>query len=188
MSKDGYLKLVGFETPEQAYRKIKEWTSDLSDDEHFIRSVIFDIHAGIEARLRQILYHYFKPLTFTTGKEGEDDKVLGDLEKMVTGLSFGQMYRLLWPILKNWPFDIDSLKPLNELRNQAAHVNSIKKVSYKGRNPFTDADCFAQVFFDAWVVRGELAKFFEKRVSGPQEQCKMYYEAYKKLEETKESE
>ena len=57
MKKDNeYLNLVGFDTPEQAYKKIKEWTSDLTDDDHFVRSVVFDIHAGIETLFRQIFY------------------------------------------------------------------------------------------------------------------------------------
>lgn len=54
-----YLNLVWFDTPEQAYRKIKEWTSNLTDDDHFVRSVIVDIHAGIEILFRQMFYHYF---------------------------------------------------------------------------------------------------------------------------------
>lgn len=183
--KDQYLDLVGFDTPEQAYRKIKEWTSNLTDDDHFVRSVIFDIHAGIEILFRQIFYHYFKPIVFETGKEAEDKKVFSDLEIMVENLSFGQMYKILWPILKNWPYDITSIKALSDLRNQVAHQNNIEKISYKGRNPFKDADSFAQVFFDAWATRQELTKFFHRRITGPQEECKRYYEAYKELQELK---
>lgn len=182
---DRYLDLVGFDTPEQAYRKIKEWTSNLSDDDHFVRSVIFDIHAGIEILFRQIFYHYFKPIVFETGKEAEDKKVFSDLEKMVEDLSFGQMYKILWPILKNWPYDIYSIKALFDLRNQVAHQNNVEKISYKGRNPFRDADSFAQVFFDAWATRQELTKFFHRRITGPQEECKMYYKAYEELQKIK---
>lgn len=184
-NKDQYLDLVGFDTPEQAYKKIKEWTSDLTDDDHFVRSVIFDIHAGIEILFRQIFYHYLKPIVFETGKKDNDKKVFSDLEKMVEDLSFGQMYKILWPILKNWPYDIASIKPLSDLRNQVAHQNNVEKICYKGRNPFRDADSFAQVFFDAWATRHELVKFFNRKIIDPQEFIKRYYEAYKELEELK---
>lgn len=180
-----YLDLVGFDTPEQAYKKIKEWTSKLTDDDHFVRSVIFDIHAGIEILFRQIFYHYFRPIVFETGNVTKDEKVFSDLENMVENLSFGQMYKILWPILQNWPYDIGSIKPLSDLRNQVAHQNDIEKISYKGRNPFRDADSFAQVFFDAWATRQELTKFFHRRITDPQEEYKKYYEAYKKLQNIK---
>jgi len=167
-----YLDLVGFTTPEQAYKKIREWTSNLTDDDHFVRSVIFDIHAEIEILFRQIFYHYFKPIVFKTDKEDDDKKVFADLEKMVEELSFGNMYKILWPILKNWPYDITSIKPLYDLRNQVAHQNNVEKIRYKGRNPFRDADSFAQVFFDAWVTKQELTKFFYRRIIGPQDDIK----------------
>jgi len=183
--KNQYLDLVGFRTPEEAYKKIKDWTSSLTDDDHFVRSTIFDIHAGIEILFRQIFYHYFKQIIFETGKEAEDKQALADLEEMVGNLSFGQMYNILWPILKNWPYDIGSIKPLSDLRNQVAHQSDIERISYKGRNPFRDADSFAQVFFDAWATRQELKKFFRRRIIDPREECKRYYEAYKELEELK---
>ena len=184
--KTSYLDLVGFDTPEQAYRKIKEWSSDLSDDEHFIRSTIFDIHAGIEILFRKVFFNYFKPITFQTGKESEDNIVFNSLEKMVNSLSFGEMYKILWPILQHWPYDVASIKSLNDLRNQVAHKVDIQNIDYKGRNPFKDADCFAQVFFDAWATRKELSKFFQRRVVDQQEEFKIYYEAFKDLQELKE--
>lgn len=180
-----YLDLVGFDTPEQAYKKIKEWTSNLTDNDHFVRSVIFDIHAGIEILFRQIFSHYFRPIIFETGKESEDKKVFSDFQEMVEGLSFGQMNKILWPILKNWPYDMHSIEPLSKLRNQVAHQSNIEKITYKGRNPFRDPDSFAQVFFDAWTTRQELGKFFRRRITGPQEECKMYYQAYEELQKIK---
>jgi hypothetical protein len=182
-----YLNLVGFETPEQAYRKIKEWVSDLTDDEHFIRSVIFDIHAKIEFLFRQIFYHHFKPLLFLTNEENDNKKVLSSFDEMVESLSFGQMLQILWPILRHWPYDLDSIKSLNDLRNQVAHKGTVDKINYKNRNPFKDADCFAQVFFDAWATRQELEKYFRRSVKDPQELCKEYYKAYKELQELKEN-
>lgn len=176
-----YLDLVGFKTPEQAYEKIKEWTSNLSDDDHFVRSVIFDIHAGIEVSLRQIIYHHLKTLVFETGEEQNDKKVTSDLEKMVDDLSFGQMYRMLWPILKNWPYDLASIGPINDLRNQVAHQTNIENINYRGRNPFRDADSFAQVFFDAWATRQELGKFCRRRVIGPWEEARAHYKELQEL-------
>lgn len=181
-----YLELVGFNTPEEAYKKIKEWTSHVSDDDHFVRSVIFDIHAGLETCLRRIVYHHFKTLLFQTGEEANDKKVESDLEKMVNELSFGQMYKMLWPILRNWPYDIGSTGSLNDLRNQVAHQSDIEKISYKGRNPFRDADSFAQVFFDAWATRQELDKFCRRRVIGPWDEARAHYEELQKMKNGKE--
>jgi len=162
-SKNEYLDLVGFGSPEEAYKKIKEWSSELSDDDHFVRSVIFDIHAGIEYLLREILYAHFKTIIFQDSTD-EDINRAQDLKKMINKLGFGQVMNLLWPILKNWPYDIHSIKPLTDLRNQIAHENDISKVIYKGRNPFSEADSFAQVFFDAWASREELNKFLRRQV------------------------
>lgn len=183
--KNQYVDLVGFKTSEEAYKKIKEWTSNLSDDDHFVRSVIFDIHAGIEVLFRQIFYHHFKPIIFETGKKFEDELALDDLRKMIERLGFEQMKRILWPILKNWPYDLSSIIPLSDLRNQVAHQNNIEEIKYKGKNPFRNADSFAQVFIDSWVVKQELTKFLRRRITGPQEECKRYYEAYKELGEKK---
>ena len=99
--------------------------------------------------------------------EDQDEKTLKDHEKMIEGLSFGQMYRTLWPILKNWPYDISHIQAINDLRNQVAHKKDVSSIDYKGRNPFDDADSFAQVFFDAWAVKKELGKFLHRKVIDP---------------------
>lgn len=56
-------------TPQQAYAEIKKLASDLTDDEHLIRSCIFDLHAAVEVELRRIYYHTFKPHLFLTDDE-----------------------------------------------------------------------------------------------------------------------
>lgn len=175
-----YLDLVGFDTPEQAYKKIKEWVSDLSDRDHLIRSTIFDIHAGIELELRRIFYHHNKGLLFLTGKKEEDDIVLKDFNKMIDSLSFGDMHKMLRPILKHWYPDLENIGPINELRNQVAHKATTDNVFYKDRNPFKDADAFAEVFVDAWAIKQVIPKFFEHTIERPKADCKRYYEAYKK--------
>ena len=176
-----YLDLVGFSSPEEAYKKIKEWVSSLSDDEHLIRSTVFDIHAGVELLLRQITYHYLKALVFQTDDEKKNETAVKPFERMIERLSFGDMYRILKPCLDSWPYlDLASIAPLNELRNQLAHRATVDKITYKGRNPFRDADAFAQVFFDAWAVRQDLTKFFERAVDGPRARCEQYYKQYEK--------
>ncbi|GEM_PF-1733254 len=175
-----YLDMVGFSTPEEAYKKIKEWVSDLSDQDHLIRSTIFDIHAGIELELRRIFYHHNKSLLFLTGKEKEDAVVLQDFEKMIDKLSFGDMFRILKPILIHWYPDLENIEEINKLRNQVAHRANIEDIPYRGRNPFKDADSFAQVFFDAWAIKQCLPKFFYKTIEDPKARCKEYYKAYEK--------
>ena len=187
MQNKRYLDLVGFSAPEEAYKKIKEWVSGLSDDQHLIRSTIFDIHAGIELLLRQILYHYLKALIFQTSNEKENEKTLEPFDKMMEKLGFSSMYRILKPILDSWPYpDLANIQPINDLRNQVAHSNLVDEIKYKGRNPFKEEDAFAQVFFEAWAIKQELTKFFYKAVEDPRFMCKKYYEVYEKyLEEHK---
>ncbi|MEK7187473.1 MAG: hypothetical protein AAB691_01335 [Patescibacteria group bacterium] len=179
--------MVGFSTPEEAYKKIKTWVSDLSDQDHLIRSTIFDIHAGIELELRRIFYHHNKSLLFLTGKEKEDAVVLQDFEKMIDKLSFGDMFRILKPILIHWYPDLENIDSVNKLRNQVAHKADIESITYKGRNPFKDADSFAELFIDAWAIKQCLPKFFYKAIEDPRTRCKEYYGAYEKYVLKKEA-
>jgi len=55
-----YLELLNLRTPAEAYSAVKNMASSLSDDEHLIRSCIFDLHAAVEIELRRIFYHTFK--------------------------------------------------------------------------------------------------------------------------------
>ena len=46
-----YLRVLGLDATDDVVSKIKLLSSDLSDEEHIIRSCIFDIHATIERLL-----------------------------------------------------------------------------------------------------------------------------------------
>jgi len=53
-----YAKLINCSSAEEVRRFTREWSSSLSDDEHLTRSAIFEMHANVESRLKQILYHH----------------------------------------------------------------------------------------------------------------------------------
>jgi len=89
------------------------------------------------------------------------------------------MYRVLRPVLESWPYpDLQSIGPLNDARNLAAHSDAIDRVLYKGRNPFTEADCFAQMYFDVWAMRQEVAKFFDRAIERSVRVLKRYVDKY----------
>lgn len=175
---DRYLKLMNFDSPKQAYAEVKKLASSLSDDEHLIRSCIFDLHAAVEIELRRIVYHTFHDQLFLTADEDHNAKVKADLEKTVDRLGFMEMYRLLRPVLLSWPYpDFQSIEAINQTRNQAAH-GDLTKLSYKGRNPLKDADCFAQMYFDVWAIKQEIPKFFDKAIERPKRVLKRYIDKY----------
>jgi len=80
-----YLELMNFRTPEDAYLRVKEMASDLSDNQHLIRSCIFDLHAAIELELRRIIFHTFKAQLFLTSDEKQNEKTIAALEKQWGG-------------------------------------------------------------------------------------------------------
>ncbi len=177
--KDGYLDLMNFRTPEEAYMRVKQWSSDLTDDEHLIRSCIFDLHAAVEIELRRIFYHTFKAHLFLTDDEERNEKTIANFDKMIARRGFSEMYRILGPIFDSWLMpDLKSIQNINEARNAAAHGNSVDRVDYKGRNPFKDADCFAQMFFDAGAIQQCLAKYFYMVIERPTAQLRRYVEKY----------
>jgi hypothetical protein len=174
-----YLDLMNFRTPDEAYVRVKELASELSDDQHQIRSCIFDLHAAIELELQRIMYHTFKDQLFLTSDEVQNEKTIAAFDKAIGRLGFMDMYRILRPILSSWPYpDLESIGSLNEARNLAAHGGAVKKVLYKGRNPFTDADCFAQMYFDVWAMRQSFAKFFDKAIQANKRLLKRYVDKY----------
>jgi hypothetical protein len=176
---DRYLNLMNFRSPEEAYSKVKELASSLSDDQHRIRSCIFDLHAVVELELRRIFYHTFRAQLFLTNDEDGNEKTTAAFDKAVSRLSFMDMYRVLKPILNSWPYpDLEAISDVNDARVAAAHGNAIDRVRYKGRNPFEDADCFAQMYFDVWAMKQSFAKFFDRAISGPRERLKQYVEKY----------
>jgi hypothetical protein len=58
-SPNRYLELLNLKTREQVYHKVKEMASNLTEDQHTVRSCIFDLHALVELELRRIYYHLF---------------------------------------------------------------------------------------------------------------------------------
>ncbi len=178
-----YLDLLNFQSAEQAYAEVKRMASSLTDDEHLIRSCIFDLHAAAEIELRRIFYHTFKTQLFLTDDEEQNEQTLTQFDKMIGGLSFMGMYRVLQPIFKSWPSpDLQSIQYINETRNMAAHKDAPEGITYRNRNPFRDADCFAQMYFDVWAFRQSATKYFDNAVEGPvarlQVQLKRYVAKY----------
>jgi hypothetical protein len=174
-----YLDLLNFRSPEEAYLRVKEMASELSDDQHLIRSCIFDLYAAIELELRRLMYHTFKEQLFLTSDEKKNKETIAAFEKAIRRLGFMDMYRILRPVLESWPYpDLQSIGSLNEARNAAAHGDAVDKVFYKNRNPFVDADCFAQMYFDVWAMKQEMAKFFDRAIERPRRILKRYIDKY----------
>ncbi len=174
-----YLEMLNVHSAKEAYAAVKELASSLSDDEHLIRSCIFDLHAAVENELRRIFYHTFKAHLFLTNEEEKNKETLADFDKMIGRLGFMEMYRVLRPILKWWPSpDLQWIQYINETRTLAAHKDSMETVLYRGRNPFRDADCFAQMFLDVWAIRQSLAKYFEIAIDAPIARLERYIKKY----------
>ena len=73
-------------------------------------------------------------------------------------MSFSNVFCLLKPCFESFPHpDLKHIKELNNARNQTAH-GDIEKVRYKGRNPFRDFDCLAQIFVDSFAAEKALNK------------------------------
>jgi len=129
--------------------------------------------------LRRIFYHTFKTQLFLTNDEQQNEMTLAQFDKMIGGLSFMGMYRVLQPIFKSWPSpDLQSIQYINETRNLAAHKDSPEAISYRGRNPFKDADCFAQMYSDVSAFRHSVTKYFEIAVEGPIERLRAQLQRY----------
>jgi hypothetical protein len=127
-----YLDLLDLRTPQKAYDEVRKMASSLSNDEHLTRSCIFDLHAAAETELRRIFYHTFKAHLFLTDDEEENAKALAKFDKMIGKLSFMDMYRVLQPIFKSWPYpELHSIEEINKTRNLAAHKDSTEAVTYR---------------------------------------------------------
>jgi hypothetical protein len=133
----------------------------------------------MELELRRILYHTFKAQLFLTSDEQQNGKTIAAMERAILRLSFMDMYRILRPVIESWPYpDLQSIGSLNDARNTAAHGGAVEKVMYKDRNPFTDADCFAQMYFDVWAIQQNIAKFFDHAIDKPKRQLRRYVDKY----------
>ena len=174
-----YLKLMNFDSPEQAYAEVKQLASELSDKDHLVRSCIFDLHAAVELELRRIYYHTFKTHLFLTDDDENNEKVTKEFSKKIERLSFMDMYRVLRPCLNSWPYpEFAYIQNINDARNAAAHSDAIDSVNYKGRNPFKDADCFAEMYFDVWAIKQNIAKYFDHTIERQGRILKRYIDKY----------
>jgi hypothetical protein len=113
-----------------------------------------------------------------TDDEAENEKTLAEFDKTISNVNFGQMYSVLRPIMNKWYGDFEAIGALNGTRNLAAHHSDIAKVLYKGRSPFSDADCFAQMYFDVWAIKQSMPKFFWHTIDKPRETLRRYYEKF----------
>lgn len=164
-----YVKFIHCKTPQEVYKQVPSWSSNLSEHEHMVRSVILDIHATIESGIKEILFlHMAEMVVWWKGPKKEYEASRQKLEKTIQKMSFSQVYRLLCPC-----FEVFQSKELTEylpaidtLRNEVAH-RSGKAALYKGRSPFSDHDCFAQLYVDSWAINLALGEFIERRIDDP---------------------
>jgi hypothetical protein len=166
-----YVKFIHCETAEEVYAQVRTWISGLSEHEHTVRSVILDIHARVEAGMKEILFLHLSELVVCyKDKEENYTTNKNKLEKTIQKMAFSHVHRLLKPCFD--AFESTSLSQdlpaIDELRNEVAH-RSGNSAKYKGRSPFTDHDCFAQLYVDSWSINQELGDFIEKMIDNPKE-------------------
>lgn len=161
-----YAELIGAETPEEVYQKVRQWTSNLTEKEHLIRSIILDIHAALENRLKEILGGVLSPLIINWGDdekyEGHQKRLMDKIRKM----SFMRVYELLRPAFDAFDresADLALLSEINSLRNAAAHAKD-ERILFRGRSLFEEHDAVAHLFFSSWAINSELNKFVEKMI------------------------
>ena len=171
-----YMDILNIQNEDEVLSKIKQLASDLTDHEHLIRSCILDLHAAVEVELKRIFFWNFQPLLFFTDDKEANQRIKNDFDKMISGLGFMNMWRVLKPIMVPWYPDFCNIDQLNTTRNQAAH-RDIKKIQYKNRSPFDDADCLCQMYFDVWSIKQRIPKFFDHMMM-PYYRNREYYKQY----------
>lgn len=179
MASAEYMKLLNCGTADEVYANVRRWISDLTDLEHLVRSTVLDIHAEIERLLKGVLIELLQPLVFEGYSRAQYQRHVKKLEDTVAGLNFATVHRLLKPALDAFVApDLANIGAINELRNRIAHETDVKKIRYKGRSPFSDPDCLAQLFFEGWAVRKEIGHFCERRVLDPRARAVRHAEFY----------
>jgi len=166
--RDRYLKLLGCDVPDQVWQWVPRWSSDLTEREHLVRSAILEIHASIEERLKFILYEKLSEYIYvdTSDPEGraKADRQKAALRKHVDRMSFGAVYALLKPCLDSFHEpELSHIRDIQRVRNDVTHED-LGATRYKERSPFDDPECFAQLFFDGFVVRQHLSEFIANRI------------------------
>jgi hypothetical protein len=173
------MDLINCSTPEEVHARVREWSSDLSEQEQIVRATILDIQAHIEFRLKQVFYQSLKGLIFNGDGDEEYQKSCQRLEKMVGSRQFSQIHHLLEPILKAAPHEeFDDIEEISRVRNAVAHQSDFSQVTYKNRSPFKDPDALAQLFADAFAIREALGEFCNKMIVAPKALLESYEKFY----------
>lgn len=171
--KDRYLRLLNVSNESDIVRSIQELASDRDERHHIIRSNILDMHTAMEFELKRFLYHHMYSLVGIGKDAKKNEGIKSNLTKAINRMSFSEVYRVLRPVFDSWPFgDLESIRDVNDIRNQVAHRTDPAQLQYKGRSPFEHLDCFAQIYFDVWSITQQLQKLFERVITMPQEELK----------------
>ncbi len=178
-----YLDLLGL-SADNVTENIAELVSDRTDDEHKIRSSILDIHFTTEFELKRFLYHSLRSTISFADKSDRDTKA-AKLNRSVSKLSMGGVLSLLEAGLRDptWAA-LEFAWSINGTRNKLAHKSDLKEVLYKGRSPFLEPDCLAQMYIDLWDASQSFAKAFEFKIEMPLVMAR-YYHAVAEIYETK---
>lgn len=174
-----YMEMLNCSSEEEVYSKVRQLACNPTDREQTVLSIILQIHASVEDQLRQVLQHTLHPQLFLTDDDTNNEKMEKTFARMIDKLGFRDMQRLLEPALTSWPYpELSDISEINTARNQAAHARDTSMVSYKGRNPFTDADCLAQMFIDAFAFKSAMRKFMDHAVTRQETILKRYIDKY----------
>ena len=191
MSDNMYMEMIHCQSPDEVYATVRRWMSLLSDHEHLVRSTILDIHMDVERVLKMALYQALLDVIFHGDDEAEYECRCEQLEKMVMKMSYSYVYRLLTPAFDAFPADdLAAVMAINEVRNSVAHNVKPEQVQYKGRSPFTNADCLAQLYLDSFDLCESVEKFIRVMVVDPRGVAKhhadFYHENYTRLKDDQE--
>jgi hypothetical protein len=164
------------------WREVPKLASELSGDHHVVRSAIIDLHLSVEIEMRRFLYFFLRGMILGKDKE-ERNKKAQPLLRSVDSFTFGQMWRIMQFAIKGGPWpDLAQIGELSKTRNQVAHGTPVEQIDYRGRNPFLDGDCFAQMYFDAWAISQCFPKLLYKIIEEPIVNSQYYradFEAYR---------
>jgi hypothetical protein len=170
-----FLDLLNIDR-KKAVEVIADLASNLTGDDHTVRSIIIDLHFTIELEFRRLLYHILRG-TILYIDESDRAAKADVLNKAVGKVPIGTILMLLEAIVKlsPWP-DLQSAWDLNSTRNKLSHRPDTAEVTYKGRCPFTDRDCLAEIYFDVWAMKQTFSKLFDRVVEGPLYQTRYYFQ------------
>ncbi len=156
-----FAELINCNTSEEVRKSVLEWSTDITKKDHLVRAAIIEIHANIEYEIKYVLFKVLeKSLVIPPDKSLFED-CQNKLWNRIRKMSFNNIYQLLKPGFISFDYpDLLNIEEINKVRNLAIH-GDIEKVLYKERNPFTDHDCLAQVFFEGWTARKILNKYTE---------------------------